>query len=98
MQKNQLHDYNVIALEFMLLFCRFPCFTHTHTHTQTTTVNNFVDCGFVAPYYKILRLTHYILPQNSPCWLLCKSANVGIAAVNTAERYLQEGPIQLPLW
>jgi hypothetical protein len=26
------------------------------------------------------------------------SANVGIAAGNTAERYLQEGPVRLPLW
>jgi hypothetical protein len=28
-----------------------------------TRVNNFVDCGFVAPYYKILTLTHiHIIP------------------------------------
>jgi hypothetical protein len=44
-------------------------------------------------------LTHiHILPHNSHHWPLCKSANVGIAARNTAERYLQEGPVRLPLW
>jgi hypothetical protein len=44
-------------------------------------------------------LTHiHIHPQNNHHWSLCKSANVGIAAGNTAEKYLQEGPIWLPLW
>jgi hypothetical protein len=45
-------------------------------------------------------LTHiHIHPRNNRRWPLCKSANVGIAAGNTAERYLQEGrPIRLPLW
>jgi hypothetical protein len=43
-------------------------------------------------------LTHiHILPQNSRHWPVCKSANVGVAAGNTAERYLQEGPVRLPL-
>jgi hypothetical protein len=62
-----------------------------------TRVNNFVDCGFVAPYYKILTLTHIHIVCCF-AWLLCKSAKVSIAAGNTAERYFQEGPIQLPLW
>jgi hypothetical protein len=67
---------------------------------STTTVNNSVDCGFVAPHYKILTyLTHiHILPENSWCWPLCKYANFGIAAGNTAKRYLQGGPVRLPLW
>jgi hypothetical protein len=44
-------------------------------------------------------LTHiHILPQNSRHWPLCKSANGGVAAGNTAERYLPEGPMRLPLW
>jgi hypothetical protein len=44
-------------------------------------------------------LTHiHIHPQNNRRWPLCESANVGIAAGNTAERYLQDGPIWLPLW
>jgi hypothetical protein len=44
-------------------------------------------------------LTHiHILPQNSRRWPLCKSANIGIAAGNTAEKYLQEGPVRFPLW
>jgi hypothetical protein len=43
-------------------------------------------------------LTHiHIHPQNNRRWPLCKSANVCIAAGNTAETYLQEGPIRLPL-
>jgi hypothetical protein len=38
--------------------------------------------------------THiHILSVNSHHWLPCKSANVGIAAGNTTEVYLQEGPI-----
>jgi hypothetical protein len=55
-----------------------------------------VDCGSITQYYK---LTHiHILPQNSRRWPLFKFANTGIAAQNIAERYLQEGPVQLPLW
>jgi hypothetical protein len=35
----------------------------------TTIVNNFVDCGFVVPYYKILTYAYiHILPQNSRLW------------------------------
>lgn len=37
-----------------------------------TAVNNFVDCGFVAPCYKILTSS-----LSSCCWLLCKSAQEG---------------------
>jgi hypothetical protein len=55
-----------------------------------------MDCGFITPYYKIHSHTH-ILPLNRCHWLLCKSANVGTAAGNTAERYLQEDLIWLPL-
>jgi hypothetical protein len=62
----------------------------------TTTVNNFVDCGF---YHTKLKDTHiHFHPQNNHRWPLCKSANIGIAAGNTAERYLQEGLIRLSLW
>jgi hypothetical protein len=44
-------------------------------------------------------LTHiHIFPQNSRRWPLCKSVNVGIAAWNTAEKYLQEVPVRFPLW
>jgi hypothetical protein len=44
-------------------------------------------------------LTHiHIHLQNNRRWPLCKSVNVGIVAGNTAERYLQEGPVRLPLW
>jgi hypothetical protein len=64
----------------------------------TTTINNFVDCGFVITRYTHT-LTHiHILPQNSCRWSLCKSANVGVAAGNIADKYLQEGPVRLPLW
>jgi hypothetical protein len=57
----------------------------------TTAVNNFVECGFVAPCNKVLALTHiHILPENSHHWPRCKSAD-GVAAGNTAERFLREG-------
>jgi hypothetical protein len=55
---------------------------------------NFVVCGFVAPYYQIFTITlTRILAQNGRCWSLCKSTNVSIA-----ERHLQEGPVLLLLW
>jgi hypothetical protein len=70
-----------------------------YKQTYTTAVNNFVDCGCVTLYYKILTLTRiHILPQNSCHLPLCKSINVGLAAGNTAEKYLQESPLRLPLW
>jgi hypothetical protein len=71
----------------------FSVIVHSNGNSYNTTVDNFMDCGFVAAYYKI-----HILPQNKCRWPLCKSANVGIAAGNTAERYLQDGPIWLPMW
>jgi hypothetical protein len=58
-----------------------------------------MDCSFVAPYQKILTYMYtYPHPQNSSHWPLCKSANFGIAAGNTAEKYVKEGPTRLPLW
>jgi hypothetical protein len=60
---------------------------------DTTTVNNFMDCCFVAPYYKCsYTLEHmYILPQNNHH----KSSIVGMAG-NNAETHLQEGPYSFP--
>jgi hypothetical protein len=47
--------------------------------------NNFMDWGFVAPYYKIFTMTHiHILPQNNCHLLRFKSTEVSIAAGNTA--------------
>jgi hypothetical protein len=42
--------------------------------------------------YSHTRTQIHIDPQNSCRWLLCKSANVDIAAENTAETYWQEIP------
>jgi hypothetical protein len=58
---------------------------------HTTTVNNLwtvVLSHHVKRYSHTLTHIH-IHPQSNRRWLLCKSANVGIAAGNTAERYLQ---------
>jgi hypothetical protein len=33
-------------------------FLYTTIYFHTTTVNNFMDCGFVAPYYQILTYTY----------------------------------------
>jgi hypothetical protein len=42
-------------------------------------------------------LTHiHIVPQNSRHWPLWKSPNVGTDAGNTAEKYLQQGPVWFP--
>jgi hypothetical protein len=63
----------------------FILFQLNYMALHTTTINNFVDCCSVTPYYKILTynlhiITHiHILLQNSHHWPLCKSANVCIA-------------------
>jgi hypothetical protein len=52
---------------------------------------------FIEPYYKVHTVTHIpVFPQNSRHWPLCMSANVGIAAGNTAKRYLLKSPVRLP--
>jgi hypothetical protein len=98
----RLHSWRpAIAISIVLLWLHQACFQASH-HISHILLQSIIS-GTVVLLHHIIRysytLTHiHILLQNSCHWPLCKSANVRIAAGNTAERHLQEGPIRLPLW